>query len=191
MKIWRIATISVALSLTVLAAALVVTPLGAHDYQAGEIKIDHPWARPTIGNVKNAAAYLVLENNGKASDRLIGVASDIAARTEIHETTVTDGYAKMAAVPNGFEVGANSVVKLEPRGKHIMLFGVTQKLEDGQSFPLTLKFEKAGEVKVVVKIEKAKAEDKADDHSKHSGHSKHGGEHGDKSDGKIQGHGHH
>lgn len=167
MKIWRIATVLVVVSLTVFAAAMIVKPVRAHDYNAGEIKIDHPWARPTIGNVKNAAAYFVLDNKGDAGDRLVGVKTDIAARAEIHETVVKDGYAKMAPVAGGIAVAGKSVVKLEPRGKHIMLFGVKQKLEEGNSFPLTLKFEKAGDVAVVVKIENPKGADKAVDHSKH------------------------
>jgi copper(I)-binding protein len=35
---------------------------------------------------------------------------------------------------------------------HVMFIGLTQTLKNGASFPLTLKFEKAGEVKVDVKV---------------------------------------
>ena len=35
-----------------------------------------------------------------------------------------------------------------------MLFGVKQQLKDGERFPMTLRFEKAGEVQVEVAVQK-------------------------------------
>ena len=167
MTMKHFSTVVAALSIGVVALSLMVVETSAHEFKAGEITIDHPWARPTLGNVKNAAAYFVLDNKGKTADRLTGVKTDIAARVEIHETVMKDGYAKMAPLADGIAVAAESAVNLEPRGKHIMLFGVKQKLEEGQSFPLTLVFEKHGEVAVVVKIENPKDAGAEVDHSKH------------------------
>jgi periplasmic copper chaperone A len=169
MTMKRVAAFAAALALTLTALSMMVMKASADKFKAGEIVIDHPWARPTLGNVKNAAAYFMLDNKGKTADRLIGVKTDIAARAEIHETVMKDGYAKMAPLAEGLGVAAESVVALEPRGKHIMLFGVKQKLEAGQSFPLTLVFEKQGEVAVVVKIENPKDAGAEVDHSKHGG----------------------
>ena len=45
-------------------------------------------------------------------------------------------------------------VTLKPGGAHIMLMGLNQPLQAGQSFPLTLTFEKAGQREVSVAVEK-------------------------------------
>jgi copper(I)-binding protein len=39
-------------------------------------------------------------------------------------------------------------VKLEPGGLHVMFIGLKQPLAAGSKLPVTLRFEKAGEVKV-------------------------------------------
>jgi len=44
-------------------------------------------------------------------------------------------------------------VELKPGGLHIMLLGLTAPLKEGDSFPLTLTFAKAGEITVPVHIE--------------------------------------
>jgi periplasmic copper chaperone A len=54
---------------------------------------------------------------------------------------------------DAIDVPAGGKVKLEPGGLHIMLVGLKAPLAAGSSFPLTLKFEKAGELKVEVKVE--------------------------------------
>jgi copper(I)-binding protein len=50
------------------------------------------------------------------------------------------------------DLAPNGNVTLEHDGLHIMLMGLTSPLKSGDSFPLTLKFEKAGEVKVNVTV---------------------------------------
>lgn len=49
------------------------------------------------------------------------------------------------------KAGAPAV--LEPGGLHIMLIGLKQPLKEGEKFPLTLTFEKAGSVSVEVAVE--------------------------------------
>ncbi|MGI9413220.1 MAG: copper chaperone PCu(A)C, partial [Hyphomicrobiales bacterium] len=43
----------------------------------------------------------------------------------------------------------------KPGGLHVMLIGLQTKLAEGEAFPLTLVFEKRGEVVVDVKIQKS------------------------------------
>jgi copper(I)-binding protein len=60
----------------------------------------------------------------------------------------------MREVP-AIEIPAGGKVALTPGGLHIMLVGLKAPLATGRSFPLVLRFEKAGEVKVEVKVESA------------------------------------
>ena len=67
----------------------------------------------------------------------------------LHETVVTDGIASMPhamSVP----VPAGQSVALAPGGYHGMLMGLTNAFKEGDSFPVTMTFEKAGEVTVTV-----------------------------------------
>jgi len=44
-------------------------------------------------------------------------------------------------------------VTLAPGGLHVMMMGLKSKLVEGETFPLTLTFEKAGTVTVEIKVE--------------------------------------
>ncbi|CFX16949.1 conserved exported protein of unknown function [Candidatus Filomicrobium marinum] len=141
------------LAIATLAASALAGIAVAHDYEAGALKIDHPWARPSIGETKNSAAYFKIENTGKAADRLVSAKADIAERTELHESVDEGGVAKMLPLKDGIPVPADGEAELKPLGMHVMLMGLKSKLEEGQSFPMTLTFEKQGDVQVEVKIE--------------------------------------
>ena len=95
--------------------------------------------------------HLSIRNTGSTDDALIGVATPIAGMPMLHETVVTDGIASMPhamSVP----VPAGQTVALAPGGFHGMLMGLTQALEKGDTFPLTLSFETAGDVTVIVDV---------------------------------------
>lgn len=146
-----------AIVLVVLHSAATVTAARAHDYTVRGLTIDHPWARPTPGGAKTAAFYLKLVNKSDEADTLVSAASERGAKIEIHETTVTDGVAKMRRVEAGLAVAANSTVALEPSGLHLMVLGLEQPLKDGDRVPLQLTFKNRGTVKVVVNVEVPKA----------------------------------
>ncbi|AMR67812.1 copper chaperone PCu(A)C [Aquipseudomonas alcaligenes] len=138
-----------------LLAGLLVSPLlaQAHEYKAGKIEIDHPWSREMPPSAPNAAAFFVLHNQSDTADRLVSASSPQAQKTEIHEHVHKDGLMKMQQV-QGVDVPAGGEVKFVPMGYHVMLFGVKQQLKEGERFPMTLRFEKAGEVQVEVAVQK-------------------------------------
>ena len=115
------------------------------------------WARPSIGSAGNSAAYMKLMNHGDAADRLIGAKSDVARKTEIHTHIMENNVAKMRRVEGGVELPAKGNVEFKPGGLHVMLIGLKSKLAEGDAFPLTLVFEKKGEVVVDVEVQKGAA----------------------------------
>lgn len=125
----------------------------AHDFNAGQIHVDHPWSRAMPPSAPNAAAFFILHNRGEAADRLVSASSPLAQKTELHEHVHQGGLMKMQQV-QGVELPAGSEVKFMPMGYHVMLFGVKEQAKDGERFPLTLRFEKAGEVQVEVAVQK-------------------------------------
>lgn len=160
-----------------LAALLLAAPAFAHGVKVGEIEIDHPWARATADGVQNGAAYLVLENDGKAVDRLMSATSPAAAKVELHTHINDNGVMRMREV-NAIDLAPDAKVKLAPGGLHLMLLGLTEPLRKGKAFPLTLTFEKAGAVTVEVAVQGAG--DSAPSHEGMGGHDHdhHGGDHG-------------
>ena len=91
---------------------------------------------------------------GDTADRLVKAQAptEVAAMTEIHETTMNDeGTMMMGQVP-AIEVPAGGTVLLEPGGYHIMLMKLAAPLESGQKFDVVLTFETAGDVTVPVEV---------------------------------------
>ena len=134
-------------------AALIVTPVTAHDYKVGALKIGHPWARATPKGAPVGGGYLTITNTGKSPDRLVGGTTAIAKRFEIHQMKMDNGVMKMRMLPNGLAIKPGQTVTLDPDGYHIMFTGLKAPLVKGQHVAATLRFEKAGEVKVDFTVE--------------------------------------
>jgi copper(I)-binding protein len=120
------------------------------------IEITHAWARATAATAKTGAAYLTIANKSASDDRLVAVAATVATKAELHVTSMDNGVMKMRPL-DGVDIKAGGQAELKPGGMHIMLVGLAAPLKEGQTFPLTLTFEKAGKVEVTVTVEKAGA----------------------------------
>lgn len=136
-----------------LALALAVTgPAQAHEYEAAGISVAHPWARATPGGAKVGAAYMEIKAKDGVADTLISASTPVAGRVEIHTHTMDDGVMKMRRIEN-LPIGDGKSVVLRPSGDHIMLMDLKAPLKEGDLLPLTLIFEKAGEIKVEATVE--------------------------------------
>lgn len=134
------------------------------DIHGKTVMVKNPWARASIG--KNGAAFVTVVNMGKSNDRLIGAISDIAKRTELHTHKMDGNIMRMRQVEN-IPIAAGATVTLKPGGHHVMFMGLKRKLEEGAEFPLTLIFEKAGKMRVSVKVGKMGAMGSMPDHGSH------------------------
>jgi copper(I)-binding protein len=117
----------------------------------GDLEIDKPWARATPPGAAVGGAYLVIRNKGGAGDRLVGVSSPASARVEIHEMAMDKDVMRMREV-KGIDVPARKSVELKPGGYHLMLIELKAPLKAGDKVPVTLRFEKAGEVKAELAV---------------------------------------
>ena len=64
---------------------------------------------------------------------------------------------KMRQLVDGLEIPAGETVVLAPGGFHIMFMGLTQAFVEGESVAVTLTFEKAGSVEVLLPVETSAA----------------------------------
>jgi periplasmic copper chaperone A len=117
------------------------------------ITIEQPWSRATPAGAMTGAVYMTLDNKSGTPDRLTGASSDVADKLQIHEMKVENGVMQMREVPDGLPIPAGGSVVLKPGSYHVMLIGLKKPLTAGEKFPLTLTFEKAGNISVTVPVQ--------------------------------------
>lgn len=146
--------IRAAVSIGFFAAALslgLTSDVIATEQVAGGLKLSAPWIRASVPGQVNGAGYVQIDNKGKQRDRLMSATTAGMNRVELHTIITENGVAKMREV-TGIDVPASGSVKLSPGGFHIMFLGLSEPFKAGATVPVTLKFEKAGEVKVNFEI---------------------------------------
>ena len=136
-----------------LAIVAFASPLAAaHGYIKGTIEVRHPWTRATPPGAEVAAGYLEIRNTGREPDRVIGASSPAAERVEMHVTASEKGVMKMREVTS-FEAPARKRLVMRPDGTHLMIVGLRKPFVKGQRIPLTLRFERAGDVRVEMEVQ--------------------------------------
>lgn len=142
------------MSMKFLAFAAGLAIAGAALAQPAQLEVNDAWARATAGKAETGAAYVTIRS--PTADRLVSVSTPAAKKAELHTMSMQGMVMKMRPLP-GLDIPAGKPVTLKPGGEHIMLMGLNQPLRAGQTFPLTLDFEKAGSRTVTVTVEKAGA----------------------------------
>ena len=133
------------------ALLLSLSAIAAH---AGDAPVvSQAWARATPPGVEVGAAYMVIEGGGRP-DRLVGASSQRADMVELHDVTEVDGLARMRGI-EALEIPARGRVELAPKGRHLMLMGLSAPLVAGQRFDVTLRFEVSGPQVVTVTVRPA------------------------------------
>ena len=132
-------------------AGLFALAANAHDVKVGAITVDHPYARATAAGQPTGGGFMQIDNAGPA-DRLMSARATVSGTVELHEMKMEGDVMRMRQV-DGIALPAGKSVALKPGGYHVMFIGLKAPLKAGDSFPMTLKFEKAGEVTVEMKVE--------------------------------------
>ena len=132
-------------------------PSQAHDHKnattVGGLIISNIWARVTPKTSKTGVAFFIIKNKSKSDNVLLGVSSEIAKKTEIHQSSIENNIMRMRRVGN-VNLPAGSVTELKPGSFHIMFIRLHEQIKKGDTFPLTLVFKRAGTVIVTVKASK-------------------------------------
>lgn len=118
-------------------------PALAHDFRAGALRIDHPYATPSDAGAADGAAYLRgVRNAGAQADQLIGASTPVAERVVLQRQS--DG-----APVTAIELAPGAETPLRHDGLYrLALIGLRQALRDGERVDLTLHFARAGAVTV-------------------------------------------
>jgi copper(I)-binding protein len=121
----------------------------ARDYALGSLHIAQPWAAPAPPGAPTMAGYLGVTNRGRAPDHLLGGDSPELGAIEVHEMSMTGQIMRMRPIAGGLAIAPGQTVEMAPGGeRHLMLIGPKRTYKVGDRIPATLRFEKAGTVKV-------------------------------------------
>jgi len=121
--------------------------------QDRQIEVKDIWVRATAGKTDVAAVFMTITS--PRPDRLIAASALIARKTDL--MTMEGSSSMKMSYLTAIDLPANKAVSLNPAGLHIWLDGLKQPLKEGETFPLTLTFEKAGKREVAVPVTKASA----------------------------------
>ncbi len=132
------------------------------EFRVGQIKVENPYTRATVAGQKVAGGFMKIENKG-AADQLISASSPIAAEMQLHTMSMEGNVMKMREV-KAIDVPANGSVDLKPGGLHLMFMDIKAPLKAGESVPVKLKFQKAGELEIKVPVRELGG---GSSHSKH------------------------
>ena len=116
--------------------------------ESSTVTIREAWARATPPGIRVGGGYVTVVNSGTQPDRLIGASSPLSDKTEIHTSETTGGMARMRWLEKGLEIPAGKEVVLAPGGVHLMFMGLKRPIVKDEVVPVTLRFERAGEIAV-------------------------------------------
>lgn len=119
-----------------------------------DITVQDAYVRSSTPSSVTGAAFLTLMNDGSQGDRLVAASSDVAERVELHTHTQDEnGVMRMSEIEDGIPIPAGGMHMLQRGGDHVMFMGLTAPLEQGSEISVTLTFENAGDVQVMVPVD--------------------------------------
>jgi copper(I)-binding protein len=131
-------------------AVIATASAQAADYRAGGLEAAQPWSRPAVAGT-NGIGYMVLTNRGRAADALTGVESPVAAKVEMHQTSMAGGVMSMQR-QDKVVIPAGGSATFGPGAYHLMLMGLTRTTKVGDQIPATLTFASGAHMKVAFMV---------------------------------------
>lgn len=125
----------------------------AAEITAGDLTLSGAFTRATLPNAPVGGGYVTIINNGDEADRLVAAESPFSPDVQIHQMAVVNDVMEMNELEDGLEIPAGETVTLAPGGLHLMFMDISEPFVEGETVPVTLTFEKAGEVEIELSVE--------------------------------------
>lgn len=116
-----------------------------------DVEIEGAYARASIPNVPNSAAFFVIKNNSDKDIAITSANSDIAEKNELHTHIKENKMMKMIKIEK-LVVPAKSSLELKSGSDHIMLMGLKKELKAGDEINLELSFSDGDKKKIKVPV---------------------------------------
>lgn len=119
---------------------------------AGSLTLTGAFTRATLPAARVGGGFLSITNHGDESDRLVSATSPATPMVQLHEMRMDGDVMKMRQMKDGIEIPAGETVTLAPGGLHLMFMKMTTPFVEGEEVPVTLGFEKAGTVDIMLQV---------------------------------------
>ena len=116
--------------------------------RVGSLAISGAWIRGVQPAAGVAAGYLEITNEGETSDRLVAVSAPFARRSGFHRMSVEGGAMRIGRIDGGLPIGPGERVTFEPGANHVLFKGLLAAPTPGETLPVRLRFEVAGDVEL-------------------------------------------
>ncbi len=107
--------------------------------QEKQLYVSGAWVRLAAVQGRPAAAYFTI-HGGPTDAALISVSTDVAIKSEMHETKTLPGGAMTMDAVKSVPVPALKPVAFAPGGKHVMLFDVNPGIKPGAAITFIFTF---------------------------------------------------
>ena len=127
--------------------------------------VEDAYARSASAVAQTGAAFMAITNHSDMDDRVVSATSDAAQRVELH-THIEDGNGvmRMVEVEDGFSIAAGETHMLARGGDHIMFLGLTAPFVHGEEIEVTITFEHADPVTMMIPIDLERQDHGSMDH---------------------------
>ena len=123
--------------------------------QPQPLYVDQAYVKVNANPDAPAAGYFTI-HGGPEDTKLLQITTDGVLKLEMHESVMKDGMMTMQPIQS-VDVPAKSVVKFEPGGKHVMLFGLNPAMVDFGKVTFTMVFSNGDRLIVDAPIQKTGA----------------------------------
>ncbi len=120
--------------------------------QVGDLEISHAFTRAMPPRAVSGGGFVTIHNKGEQDDRLVSARSPAAEFVETHIMSMEGDVMMMRSQPEGFLIKAGETLELAPGGKHLMFINAVSPFQEGEEIAVTLVFERAGEVELVLPV---------------------------------------
>lgn len=127
-------------------------PGGFTPVTAGDLELTAGFTKAMLPGQPVGGGFVTITNKGGEDDRLVSATSSQAGEVQLHEMAMEGDVMKMRQLTDGIAIPAGETVELKPGGMHLMFFKVAAAFKEGATVNVTLTFEKAGAIDVVLPV---------------------------------------
>jgi copper(I)-binding protein len=119
--------------------------------QEKQLFVADAWVRLAAVEGRPAAAYFTV-NGGPTDATLVSVRTDVAVRTELHESKAAAGGGMTMDAVHQVAIPALQQVRFAPGGKHAMLFDVNPAVKPGGTITFIFTFADATRIQQTAQV---------------------------------------
>lgn len=116
------------------------------------VQVEDAWVREILPTQAVTAGYFRMTNTGANDDRLMSVTSPAFETVELHDMSVDEKGVMRMRKTGPIELAPGATVTLKRGGYHLMLIEPRYRIAAGNDIPLTLTFEKSGDLTVAARV---------------------------------------